>query len=477
LNKGLIKSDDLAIIHKLWFAKKLEFLLAPSQRPLYQHMIKPKSEIVVATTSRQVGKTTTAIVAAIKYALEKPKSNILYGSPTRDMTKTMVFPTLRKLIETAPDGCKPRHNRDNWIFPNGSIIRIVGVNVDDGNRLRGNAADLVILDECRDMPKLQYIMSDIILPMFNTTKGHAILVSTPPASPGHPFTKIYIEQAIRNNSFYKATWEMSHSMTQEIIDERAKSMPGGKDSQAFKREYLADYTCIDKNRAILPSFSRKTQLEFLAEHNPDCTLIQPWIGIDLGSRDRTAIIFAEYDSLSNVLIAKAECYLSNPTQRQIANAILYGEMELWKGKFYPEPKRVSDVDPMFINDMRREYQITILQTKRGQDKVSMINKLDHSIFVQRTVVDPIGCKNLTNEMETGVWNENRNDYVRDKESGSHLDGVDALKMIELALSRKNNHQAQEPTNLWGIGGYTHLPNYNRPAKNPFQVGLKAILHK
>ena len=62
-----------------------------------------------------------------------------------------------------------------------SPLRLDGVSIGRGVRIHGDAVHLAIIDECRDIAELEQLIASHIAPMFTTTNGKLVMISTAPS--------------------------------------------------------------------------------------------------------------------------------------------------------------------------------------------------------------------------------------------------------------------------------------------------------
>ncbi len=401
-----------------------------------------------------------AVTYCISKCLEKPNQQVIYCAPTSKQVTGIAFKVLRSILTSCPDNLYPHKTKEELVFKNGSILMLAGCH-NKGDRLRGKTADVVVIDEARDIPAedFSYIIDSIIKPMLTTTGGQLVIVTTPPASPDHPLCIDLIPKAIMLNSFYTATYRdnpiIEPDFYRDLLDQDK-----GKDSTIhFRREYLADYTAADATRLICPSFDYEEQLTRFEEYTKvksDEYRIDPWVGIDLGVRNKTAIVYGQFDQLKNVLSIIGERILSNPTTRDVIEALLDGEKQYLANKNWEkEVTRISDIDLSFINNCRKEYGINMRQVVK-KDRLSMIAILDDHIRTGQTIIDVRNCPYLSAQLKGGLWNAKRTDYEASSD-GSHMDAIDALKYLNMSVIRTAYNKKQHREEYFAPAAHTFVP--------------------
>jgi hypothetical protein len=172
--------------------------------PTQQEILEDKSRIKVVDAGRRYGKTALAMMAMISYACRKPRSRVIFAAPSYNLSKQVY----KDMLED-PGFCLLVHSKAEqptpWIkLVNGSAIRFFSC--DKADRNRGHKADLLIVDEARDVRHDDY--RRVLSPMVADTRGDTIILSTPRGRE-HWFWQLY-EQGQKQNdlgvkSFYRPT--------------------------------------------------------------------------------------------------------------------------------------------------------------------------------------------------------------------------------------------------------------------------------
>ncbi len=446
-----LKHDKIIAVSKLWAIGDLRFLMHPGQTLMYELLIKPEHQIAVACTSRQYGKTTFALICCLMACLQKANQTVIFAGPYSGMAARSTENTMRDLLLSCPVALAPKKSRSRYRFPNGSTLELTGVNIDAGDRQRGQSAHFVVIDEAREINDLENMVESVFLPMFTTTNGKLLIVSTPPESISHPFTARFIKDAIANEAFFRADFSTNVLLSEQQLETTIKTIKGGVESVQFKREWGADYTVSDDSSRVLPSYDSVAHQAHLEEIGIPATY-EPYVGIDLGQKDNTGIVFCAMDRLNDRIVALGEAQLKNPTTREIYEAIRFGEATYFSGN-PNEPVRISDIDLRLIIDLRRDYNVTIRPVVK-ESALAMLNKLDDSLGKFRTIVSPELTPKLAFECETGVRKKTRDGQfagmARVESEGSHLDLMDALKYVE-RMAIRHATKKQIPTREYSLG--------------------------
>ena len=145
------------------------------------------------------------------------------------------------------------------MFPNGSEIKTAGTDQQNKDKLRGQEARIVIMDECGFMSNFQYVMDDILLPQTLTVDNPLLLLSsTPPESPAHPFTMQAMQAQVEGNYEHRTIYD-NPLIAPEKIEQYAREcghgdLEVGFASTTWRREYLAQFV-TDSESAVIPEFT------------------------------------------------------------------------------------------------------------------------------------------------------------------------------------------------------------------------------
>lgn len=432
-----------------WRRGCLEWKFKPIQRRLYQAYNACNSFLFISLIARQTGKSYHWATVAIETCIKKPKARVRYGTAFQSDLEEFIRPIFELLIEDAPDDVKPtwKTQGSKYMFPNGAEIKLVGLDMHP-NGLRGNALDLVIIDEAGFVSKLRYIFASIILPMLrNRPNLRVIMSSTPPETPDHEFTE-FVHEAIEQGKLFKATIDDDETTTKETKDILAKEA-GGYDSTTYRREFLCEFV-TDSDLAIVPEWDGKFVGELERDNLTD--YYHRYVALDVGVVDFTAGVFGYYDFRRATLFIEDEIGMRGPemTTDKLAVALKAKERELWgEKKVY---RRVADNNNLLLlNDLGSIHECYFRATDKDE-LPAMVNELRLLVKAGRLRVHP-RCRNLIACLEYGIYNESKvkREFARSKVFG-HYDWLAALIYLVRNLDVVTN---PVPADL-GIGYATHF---------------------
>lgn len=134
--------------------------------------------------SRRAGKSFTAQAMLLDRALAKPGAACVFITMTRGKAKRLLWSILHKQNNKLDLGIQFNHAELTATFPNGSIITLAGAETAaDIEKFRGEAFDLVVVDECKSFPTslLDEMLADVLSPALADHLGTLVMMGTPGA--------------------------------------------------------------------------------------------------------------------------------------------------------------------------------------------------------------------------------------------------------------------------------------------------------
>lgn len=426
---GLSRSD---IIKYLWTVRRdLSYLLHQGQK-LIRNRIKssPRQEQVILC-SRRWGKSYLAAVLAIESAIGRQYRRILIVCPTLKEAESIFFGHVEDILKDCPSTIAPtyNHSKKKWTFPNGSSIVLGGSDNKNSDRLRGNKADLIIIDEAGMCSDFEYLVESVLRPQTLTTGGKIVMCSTPSTSTAHPFNARYCQLAEEKGELSVYTiYDAPHIDHQKL--EEYKEGAGGEKSTAWRREYLCE-RIVEQSLAIVPEFDALRTAIVLDLPQP--TYYKCYTVADFGFNDLTVIGFWEYLFDQGKLYCRDELVFRNCGTSVIAPAIREKELELW-GR--PADERWGDPNAgaskshaatgiksqavISLTDFNHFHALPFSPVNR-QELQQGINRLRETISRLEIAIHP-RCTTTISHLRGGIWNSSRTSFERSGEMG-HFDGI------------------------------------------------------
>ena len=420
-------------VAELWSRGELSWKLRPEQVRLKAELEKPAVQLAVFNVSRRFGKTFTLVLYCIEQAL-RSNQRIRYGAAFLSELEEFIIPAFEFILYDCPSHLKPTYvkSKKTFTFPNGSQIKFVGLDKNP-NGLRGNALNIIIIDEAAFVANLKKIHTSVIIPAtMKQTNIKVVFISTPPESPSHYFASelIYKAQTKANGYYICLTIDDISDLDPE---ERLRVLEevGGADSITARREFFCEII-VDEQRAVLPEFTRDVEKATVkAVERPQ--FFDHYVALDVGFKDATAALFGYYDFPNAAIVIEDEYLVNKATTDVIANGLITKEKNLY-GEKVPL-KRVSDHDLRLIEDLRVHHKLYFSQTEK-KEKEKAINQLRMLLKSKRIIIHP-RCVHLIAQLRAVVWNKTFTSFDRDA-ANSHFDLIDALIYFTRAVQQNRN---------------------------------------
>lgn len=401
--------------HEAWRRGEISWKLRPEQVEVKKEIEKSSNQLVVGNISRRWGKSFELVLYCIEQAIKK-RQNIRYGAAFKTDLEEFILPAFEIILMDCPEEMRPKYkaSKQVWVFPNGSRIKLVGLDK-NRNGLRGNAINIIVIDEAGFVSNLMYLYTSVIIPATAKQKNIKILIfSTPPESPEHYFVTLIDKAQARDNATYiemtiDTISDLEPEERQRLLDES-----GGEESTTAQREYFCKIV-IDANRSIAPNFDASIHVgEFERDH------ICWGIFGDTAAKDKTVFLKMGFDHDSGLVLIRDEY---NPKNRTPTTKIIAG----YKEKF-PRPERWSH-DYALVSDMTEQLRIDYAAeglpsiAPQRDDFGAGLLLINNAFFGHKVLIHP-DCKLLIRTLKGGLLTKNRNDWERSEMLG-HCDAAAA----------------------------------------------------
>lgn len=466
-----LSPEELALRRKLARGELLRrgdigHLLDANQLADRENIFSRPTEDYVLDVSRQVGKSWLLVALALEQAFKLPGSIVKYASLTQLSVESIVEPILLQMLEDCPDDIRPHYDGQSKVlaFKNGSIIGFAGTDGKTYRRLRGPRAHLIIKDEAGFFDEPEEVDA-VLSPQRMTTGGIIIEASTPPVTPGHPFTARAMAMKAQGRYSHRTIWEHARMTREQIVaflkkeaSMRGLSLEEFQKTTTYRREFMAEHV-VDESRAVVPEWGERA--DGLVREVVRPRWFHHYEGFDIGWRDGSGVLFGYWHFTDACLVIEDEILLFGATTPTIAAAIKAKERALWP-KTMDKPfvevavtrwdawepfKRVADNDLLVINDLAKHDALEFTPTAKD-DKELQVNELRRLVAGGKIAIHP-RCKHLITQLATTIWNKQRTSYERTQDG--HGDLVDALVYLVRNIARNMN---PEPP-FWGVDRATH----------------------
>ena len=405
---------------------------------------------IVVECHRRLGKTFWLIKKFVELCLKKPRSTCIIGAPTLKQVKDIVMPDLDDLLVDCPPEFKPYPKEGLWLFNNPawkdkslhSRLKIVGCDYKKGNLLRGTGAVAIGLDEAGYIEHLDYIVKNVIAAQFDQVKDPLfVLISTPPRNMDHDFTRPggYVENAIKQKRHMLIPGSRNKDFTER---EKSKILDiiGGDEKSV---EYLREVECkhiSDDSILVVPEYQKVKHI--IEEKRERPKHFVPWMCMDTGWTDYTAVLFGYVDFDANLFVYEDMIWTHYRTLGDLADMIRKKEHELYDGlQVFGDPmiesvRRLADCTEIEIQTLYHDFEL-FFEAVDKYDKNTALGSFRTAIQRARVRIDPERCAPLVYQLENATWNERRGDFERSKTLG-HCDAlVAAVYLNRMVLMDEN----------------------------------------
>lgn len=382
--------------------------------------------------ARRLGKTYLLVILSSCVAYSKDNAQIRYASQTQKAVKKMVHPIFKEVFKTIKKEYRPKWNSQEgaYIFPNGSMVHVAGVNNGHADDLRGTAADLAVVDEAGFIDDLSYLVDSVLMPQLLTIPGaKLIMASSSPVSPAHEFTE-YIHES-RVDKYYASYTIHDGGYSNELIEEFCREA-GGEDATSWRREYLNEII-VDSDYAIIPEASNIKAGFHRSEYRP---YYHNYVSMDIGTKDLTVVLFGYYDFKRAKLVVESEYSINGPkmTTPIIASAIKEKEKTLWGN--WEVYKRIADNNNLLLlQDLGYLHDCHFIPTSKDSLE-AMVNEM-RIFFANDRIEISEDCPLLLESVRFGFWNESRSGFGRSATLG-HFDAIAALMYLIRNIDQTTN---------------------------------------
>ena len=436
-------------IAKCWYGGYLGYpgLLYPHAQTSLYHWVHDWKEKhfndagpLVWNCHRGFGKSTELVVLCIERCLKYPSQEVRYAAPSFKQCKEIVMPAVWKVLAQCPTDLRPQFSGGfEFIFNNpawgtNEVSRLVIIGCREGaDAERGKRSNMIVIDEVRDIDRPKYVIEDVLGPHFaRRANPLMILSSTPPLDIDHYFMKC-CEEALLDDRYYKVR-NLDNKDWADVDEKLMVRLLRGADTPAYKREMLCELVPDDSYLAT-PEF-RHVKDEIVVDCYQRPSHFYCFIGMDLGFKDYTAILYSYIDFVNHRLVIEDETFVNQKTTQEIANFLREKEQELYsKTPLYKWIRRWSDNDPQELADLKKIYDIHIAAAEKT-DKWASLASLRTGI-ANKQIVILRKCRHLIKQLECGRKNNKETDFERenfrevspDEPLKGHCDSIAALMYL------------------------------------------------
>lgn len=466
-------------LREAWQDGEISHQLTPSQRDSYDKLraweerkFTERGHEYVLDISRRWGKSVVGLIWLFENCIRRPGSRYLYIGPIRKEIEDLTMPLIAQILSECPPELRPTyiHGDRAYEFPNGSRMEIYGLDKNP-NASRGGAIDGAFLDECGFFKRLKYLVKSVLMPQIlgRAVWACLLMASTPPDTPAHPWTDVFVPHAIAHGAYDLKTLEDADQYTVEEI-EALIAAAGGRDDPNCQREYFAQHVA-DASRVVVPEYAAVAK-EIVREVAPpgwrDCYTI-----MDPGWHDLLATLFVYWHFPLAALVVEDELAEVKMPSGKLAVLLKAKETALWgslrcvssSGDLRPQPyRRYTDRDPRLVGDLRAEHGLRFSVAKKDTPEQAA-NQLRNAIADRRILIHP-RCVKLQAHLRSAIWkNELHKAFSWQGGPFGHFDLVATLIYAWRNVNRTRN---PAPQNAPALTADQHqLPVREQRAASPW----------
>lgn len=400
-----------------------------------------RSDVKCAACGRRWGKTESAIVDDVTFAITHPRSEQMVIAPSRDQVM-LLFRPAKDILEGTEEligAVTTKETPHPEIKIGDSIIRY-RTSGEDGKFLRGYKSTRVRIDEAGYVK--ERIIKDVIQPQLADYNGQLICQGTPF---GKNWFYDYFDRGLelnaRHSSFTFPTTSNPH-LSEEYIEGIRKEL--GEDSLCWRAEYCAEF--VDSMGAVFPWEEIQA---CLYDHSTAPPFQQYLCGIDpamytdftaviVGGSDRGLLYVVDWDRFNRVGWKEQKQRIYDTVTRYNAVSVM-------------DATRGSSGDPVaydlsvgeWVQDgegrvLHREGLLIDQFDFRNKNKAELIKKMQVRL-AHKLYRIPASCQELITEMKYFGFERTESGNVKYAAIGKHNDDM----VCALALMTKLTYGNQE----------------------------------
>jgi len=397
----------------------------------------PQKKIAISTKrfrvvncGRRFGKTTLAVLEMIAKAVSADDIRIAYIAPTYQQARDIAWNDLKKISQ--PVKLKINESRleitvKTQVEGGKSIIMLRGWEAVE--TLRGQAFDLLVIDEIASMRNFWINWEEVLRPTLTDRIGQALFISTPKGF--NHFYDLYNKYLEDDDyeSFNFTSYDNPHLSEEELNKAKREMLP-----DRFSQEYLADFK--KSEGLVYKEFNRDKHI--FAELSKVVNNIDYIAGIDFGFTNPCAVMHIKKDYDNSYWVIE-EWYKRGQSDAQIAEYVSACHFN----KVYPDPESPSAISEMKARGVNvREVIKNKDSIKSGIDKV-------RELFLSGKLKIHNSCVNLIEELESYSYPDKREG--RNEEENPIKENDHALDALRYALSMNS-------TNVERLKAKQYIPN-------------------
>ena len=332
----------------------------------------------VVNCGRRFGKTTLATLEMLARAVSGDDRRVVYIAPTYQQARDIAWREIKKLSQPIASSINESRLEVVINTQNGGNSTILLRGWESIESLRGQAFDLLVLDEVAMYRNFFAHWEEVLRPTLTDREGHGLFISTPKGF--NHFYELYNFQDEDDDykSFHFTSFDNPHLPTEELLKAKDE-IPEDR----FSQEYLADFRKTEG--LVYKEFDRNKHIYDEEEHRTT----EKILGVDWGYTNPTGGLFIDRDKDEHFWITE-EYYQTGKTAEETTEYLNSYKIDAC----YPDPAEPDR------NEILRRAGIRVMDVNK--DVVSGIDKV-RQLFKANRIHIHKSCKNLIAELETYAY--------------------------------------------------------------------------
>ncbi len=353
--------------------------------------------------TRRAGKSFTECLDSMEICEEYPKSRCVYAGLTLDSVTEICWDIFKDLNKKGKYGCKFNETKKIIFFPNGSRIRLVGLDVSakQMRKILGQSLRKFSLDEAgsltQDMRTLVYQM---VKPALADLRPYSwfTLLGTCENIPNTFFEAVTegIERDVPWKVYKWTAYDNPHMARQwkEEIDEAIENNPNVVNASWFKTHYLNQW-CADDDLVIIP-VTELEKVDFALRNPNDYDYV---LGVDIGFNDANAfsVIACSKKEREAIVVhveKEAELILSQVAER----------IKTLQRKYNIHKIVIDGANKQGLEEIRQRFHIPmVIAEKTG--KATYLHLLRDDVVTKGVKLAEHGAGELYTEWQSLMWKD------------------------------------------------------------------------
>jgi hypothetical protein len=461
----------LAALRLAWTIGRLDYRLRNSQKEIKKAWVasKESSRKFYINSTRRLGKSSFLLHLMVEECIKNPKSRWAFFAPVKDGLMDYIEPIIETTLEDCPPDLRPRFDKQRFMFAfgNGSTILFRGSNNQQHRIRRGLDLDGAGVDEGRDVDDLKDLIDSVIFPALFSSNGYLLISSTPADTFSHDLYTYY-QLAQVEGWLFECDIERAAELDPE--DFPADRIAEWKKETQRDDVWLREYKCqwiIDSSRIAVAEWNNAYNKSY--KRDIFYQFYHHYVGIDWGSKDFTAIIFATWDFKRAKLVVEGELTFSG---KDVRSDLISAQIEIQRLKLWGEDssiyKMISDsADPILINELNKYPGMNCIPVYKERSLEAMLNQF--RILVSTEKIEVTGqCPMTLSNLKSAVWDKTRTALDKDPYN-HHFDHLMALVYLTRGLVPNENPIPKD----FGVDG-TRIIDLDFSKKGALSLGAQAL---